>query len=245
MASEQKVAPGLLQSPPPNEKAAAVHPVPAPTDDGPAPLCAGVNDRGGACTGGSGAWLRSYCRRMRGTGLQRAPPLPPRADKVLIAFVGSFLGMLVLTSMELGLVVSNQSGVIASFGATAVLVFAAPASPLGQPRNVIGGQIISAVVAVALRVLLVELPIAPQATFAVAALAVAVSIAAMMLTGTLHPAGSGTAYIAVVSPSAVAQGWWFILAPVALASVVIVAAGALWNNLWGDEGQPYPAYWLL
>ena len=181
---------------------------------------------------------------MRGTGLHHPPPLPPRLDVVAIAFFGSFLGMLALTSMELGLVVRGYEGVIASFGATAAIIFVAPASPVAQPRNVIGGQTLSATVAVILRVLLIDLPGAPQATFAVAALAVSVSIVLMMLTGTMHPAGSGTAFIAVTSPSAVSQGWLFIITPTMLASVVIVAVGALWNNLWGDHLHPYPAYWL-
>ena len=186
--------------------------------------------------------LHTYAARFRGTRALKAPPLPARGRTVALATVGSFLGMLALTSLDLGVSARGLEGVVASFGATVVLVFAAPSAPLAQPRNVIGGQTLSAAVGVALRVLLVELPARPDATFAVAALAVALSIAAMMATGTLHPAGSGTAYIAVTSAAAAAQGWLFIVMPCFVASVVIVLCAAMWNNLF--EGGDWPAYWL-
>ena len=192
--------------------------------------------------GGSGErWLTAYLRRFVGTGLLRAPPLPPRAAAVAIAFFGSLLGMLALTSIDYD-GSSSQAYMPASFGATAVLVFAAPSMPLAQPRNVIGGQTLSALVGVALRVLLIELTGAPHATFAVAALAVATSIAAMMACGVLHPAGAGTALIAVVNSNAKAQGWLFIAVPVFVGSLLITAVGAVWNNLFADH--PYPAFWL-
>ena len=196
----------------------------------------------GAVAGCSGErWLTAYLRRFVGTGLLRAPPLPPRAAAVAIAFFGSLLGMLALTSIDYD-GSSSQAYMPASFGATAVLVFAAPSMPLAQPRNVIGGQTLSAFVGVALRVLLIELTGAPHATFAVAALAVATSIAAMMACGVLHPAGAGTAYIAVVNSNAKAQGWLFVVVPVFVGSLIITAVGAVWNNLFA--GHPYPAFWL-
>ena len=186
--------------------------------------------------------LRAYCVRLAGSGKLRAPPLPARWTAVAIAFGGSFLGMLVLTSM--GWAGDVLSVIPASFGATAVLVFAAPGLPMAQPRSVVGGQTLSALIGVALRVLLIELPAAPHATFVVAALAVAASIAAMMLCGVLHPAGAGTAMIAVTSGVAREQGWLFIVYPVLVGSILIVAVGVFWNNLFGDE-QAYPAFWLF
>jgi len=196
------------------------------------------------------AWLLAYCGRFRGTGALRAPP-PARPAAVLASFVGSFLGMLVLTAFDgplpapripPGMLPVPQGFVVASFGATAVLLFAAPAAPMAQPRAVVLGQTLSALVGVVLRVLLVELPDAPQASFAVAALAVAAAIAVMMLAGALHPAGAGTACIAVTSPIAAAQGWLFIVYPVLSSSLLITATAALWNNLF--DGCEYPAYWL-
>lgn len=213
------------------------------------PLQAPAPPPAGACAAAL-AWLRAYARRLRGTGLLRASP-PARLRDVAVASLGSFVGMLALTAFDEAPVPARPAaasgavwpqGYVASFGATAALVFAAPAAPMAQPRNVILGQTLSALLGVGLRVLLVELPAAPQASFAVAALAVAVSIAAMMLTGSLHPAGAGTACIAVTSPIAVSQGWLFIVFPVLTSSVILVAVGVLWNNLW--QGFDYPAYYF-
>ena len=202
---------------------------------------AALSTAAASAAGSSERWLVAYARRFAGTGLLRAPPLPPRASAVAIAFFGSLLGMLALTSWDFD-GANPQAYMCASFGATAVLVFAAPALPMAQPRNVVGGQTLSAFVGVALRVLLVELPGAPHAAFAVAALAVAASIAAMMACGVLHPAGAGTAMIAVVNSNAKAQGWLFIVLPVFVGSLVITAVGAVYNNLF--TSQPYPAFWL-
>ena len=163
--------------------------------------------------------LRAYCARIKGSGALRAAPLPPSARAVVIALLGSFFGMLALTSVD---------------RAASIRGYEVCAPALAQPRNVIGGQTISALVGVACRVLLIDLTGATDATFAVAALAVALSIAAMLLTGTLHPAGSGSAYLAVTSAVAIEAGWLFIFLPVFVASVVIVVCAVLWNNLFEE-----------
>lgn len=70
---------------------------------------------------------------------------------------------------------------IGSFGASAVLAYGAPHAPFSQPRNIIGGQCISAIVGVSVYLLLGDAGI-----FA-SPLAVSLAIVAMQLTGTVHP----------------------------------------------------------
>lgn len=124
---------------------------------------------------------------------------------------------------------------VGPIGASAVLVFAAPASPLAQPRAVIGGNILSAVVGVACAALIPE-------PFAAAAVAVALAIAVMALTGCLHPPGGATALTAVIGGPAVAGlGFDFVLVPVALCSVLLVLAGMGLNRAMG-RSYPHKAH---
>ena len=108
---------------------------------------------------------------------------------------------------------------VGPIGASAVLVFAAPASPLAQPRAVIGGNILSAVIGVACAALIPE-------PFAAAAVAVALAIGVMALTGCLHPPG---------------LGFGFVLVPVALCSVLLVVAGMGLNRALG-RSYPHKAH---
>ncbi len=120
---------------------------------------------------------------------------------------------------------------VAPIGASAVLVFAVPASPLAQPRSVIGGNVVSALVGVTAALLI------PSSLIA-APLAVGLAIGMMMLLGCLHPPGGAVALIAVIGGPAVREaGYLFALSPVLLDSVLLVAAGMIWGRL---TGHSYP-----
>ncbi|WP_217157677.1 HPP family protein [Turneriella parva] len=120
---------------------------------------------------------------------------------------------------------------IGSFGASAVLLFAAPSAELSQPRNLIGGHLISAVIAV----LLVKL-CGPN--FLAIGLAVGLAIAAMYLTHTLHPPGGATALIGVMGSA----GFDFVLVPVLLGTVILLLNAMLVNNL--VHHRKYPRVWF-
>jgi len=120
---------------------------------------------------------------------------------------------------------------IASMGASAVLVFVLPASPLAQPWPVAGSHLVSAVIGMAVHA-------AMGATWLGAGLAVGLTIAAMSLLRCLHPAAGGTALItALPSAGVAASGLSFLLTPLALNVVVLLCAGAVWNRL---TGHSYP-----
>lgn len=127
--------------------------------------------------------------------------------------------------------------IVAPMGASAVLVFAVPASPLAQPWPVIGGNAISALIGVAVAHLVPWPPLA-------AALAVGLAILAMSLTRSLHPPGGASALLAVIGGAPVAAwGVAFALVPVALNAAILAACGWLFHRLSGHRypHRPMPA----
>lgn len=133
---------------------------------------------------------------------------------------------------------------VASMGASAVLVFVLPASPLAQPWAVFGGHLIAAVLGMAAHWLL---PVPPLA----AAVAVGSAIAAMSVARCLHPPAGGTALLtALPTPAVLAAGPAFLLAPLLLNVVVLLAMGFTWNRLTGHSYPhrpapiPTPANWV-
>jgi CBS domain-containing membrane protein len=115
---------------------------------------------------------------------------------------------------------------IAPMGASAVLLFAAPASPLAQPWSIVGGNIVSAIVGV---ICFKFLPasMAPP-------IAVAVAIGMMFALRCLHPPGGAVALTAVLGGPAVTNlGFGFVASPVAVNSVVLVLVAILFNGLLG------------
>jgi CBS domain-containing membrane protein len=121
--------------------------------------------------------------------------------------------------------------IVAPMGASAVLLFAVPASPMAQPWPIIGGNSISALVGFAVGQALGHGAIA-------CGIGVGLAIAVMSVTRSLHPPGGAAALAGVLGGSLVdSAGWWFPLAPVALNAVVLVAVGLVFHRL---AGHPYP-----
>jgi CBS domain-containing membrane protein len=145
------------------------------------------------------------------------------------AVAGATLGLLVaaLVSRWAGAQLAISPWLAAPLGASAVLVFAVPASPLAQPWSVIGGNTLSALVGLACARLL------PDAALA-AAVAVGAAIALMFLLRCLHPPGGATALLAVLTH---ATDWRFALLPVLLNSALLVLVGVAYNSL---TGRRYP-----
>jgi CBS domain-containing membrane protein len=138
-----------------------------------------------------------------------------------IPCVGAMLGV-TLTGLISSLAVGHGVGLpflVAPMGASAVLLFAMPLNPLAQPWSIIGGNTISAAIGITVAHHVPDPMIA-------AGLAVALAIAAMSLAGCLHPPGGGIALVMVLGgPHVIAPGYMFVLVPVALNSVLLVALG--------------------
>ncbi|WP_046116723.1 HPP family protein [Ensifer aridi] len=120
---------------------------------------------------------------------------------------------------------------IAPMGASAVLLFAAPSSPLAQPWSILGGNVVSATVGVTCALLI------PNPVVA-AAIAVALAIGVMLVLGCLHPPSGAVALTAVLGGPVIREaGYAFVLSPVAINSLVILTAALAFNNL---TGRRYP-----
>ncbi|CAM0140094.1 unnamed protein product [Umbelopsis sp. WA50703] len=85
--------------------------------------------------------------------------------------------------------IDNVPMIIGSFGATAVLVYGAIESPLGQPRPCFGGHVISAIIGVCITRLFQLSPYFDSLQWLAGALSMAVALVVMQLTGTVHPPG--------------------------------------------------------
>jgi CBS-domain-containing membrane protein len=176
----------------------------------------------------------NYLRKMKGGGQS-----PPRVNvfEVLWSWLGSFLGIAAVSLAHYTLL--DQAGlmmIIGSFGASAVLIYGAVRSPLAQPRNLLGGHILSAIVGVTACKLLGNQP------WLAAAAAVSVSIAVMHLTSTLHPPGGATALIAVIGGDSVHHlGYFYVVMPVALGAVLMLIVALIVNNI--PRARKYPEFW--
>jgi CBS domain-containing membrane protein len=149
------------------------------------------------------------------------------------SFTGAFIGIGLIAFFQ-GQVLAKEENIflIGSFGATSVLLFGAIQSPLAQPRNLIGGHLISAVLGVTIYKLL------PDVLWITAPLAVASSIVAMQITKTLHPPGGATALIAVLGYEKItALGYWYVLTPVLSGVVILLVVALVFNNM-----TPYRKY---
>lgn len=179
--------------------------------------------------------LRTYFGKMRGNSNGG----PPRVSysEVIWSWIGAFCGIgLVAWLNQFLLFGMDETLMIGSFGASAVLVYGAVRSPLAQPRNVLGGHAVSAVVGVTAWLLFNPEP------WLAGALAVATAIAAMHLTRTLHPPGGATALIAVIGSDKIHHlGYLYVLAPVMTGAWILVLVGLLVNNM--PKSRQYPEFW--
>lgn len=155
------------------------------------------------------------------------------ADRV-IACLGAGIGIVAMGALArwtLGSDGPASTWMIASMGASAVLVFAVPASPLAQPWSVVGGNIVSAAVGVAV------VHVAPDPVLG-GGIAVGLAIAMMSLFRCLHPPGGGTALIPVLAGVAQpAADWVFPLLPVALNAMLLVGVAWCFHRV---SGHAYP-----
>lgn len=150
--------------------------------------------------------------------------VPAHRDRI-VSGVGGGLAILVVFGLTrmIALEIEAQVVLIASMGATAVLLFAVPHGPMSQPWNVIGGHVVSALVGVALALNVGDPVLA-------GALAAGLALAAMLYLNCLHPPGGASALIPVLSASALADyGFGFVLFPVGSGAVLMVAIATLYN----------------
>jgi CBS-domain-containing membrane protein len=177
----------------------------------------------------------NYFNKMKGGGQS---PTQVGLTEVLWSWLGSFLGLAAVSLIHFRIL--DETGlmmIIGSFGASAVLIYGAIRSPLAQPRNLLGGHILSAVVGVTTFQWLGGQP------WLAAAVAVSTAIAVMHLTKTLHPPGGATALIAVIGGESVHNlGYLYVVIPAALGAIVMLVVALMVNNI--PKNRRYPEFWF-
>ncbi len=182
--------------------------------------------------------MKNYFLRMKASGT--CPPRKP-VSKIVWSWLGAFLGIYLVATLGQYLELASVDSLflIGSFGASAVLVYGAPLAEFSQPRNLVGGHVVSAIVGVTVFMLIGDAPIVASST------SVSLAIAAMHLTRTLHPPGGATALIAIIGGEKVhSLSYGYAFCPVLIGALMMLLVALLVNNLSTNPKRHYPVYWL-
>ncbi|RLB84652.1 MAG: HPP family protein [Deltaproteobacteria bacterium] len=176
-----------------------------------------------------------YFKKMAGT--TKSPPGVGFVE-IVWSWIGAFLGIASVAFVNYNIFKGTDLVmIIGSFGASAVLIYAAIRSPLAQPRNLLGGHVISAIIGVTAYNLL------DNFMWLAAAVAVATAIAAMHATKTLHPPGGATALIAVIGSQKIHNlGYLYAIIPAGSGAVIMLIIALLINNI--PKSRKYPEFWF-
>lgn len=179
--------------------------------------------------------MKEYLSKMKGGA--KSPP-GVGFSEVLWSWLGAVVGVGICGYLSANYFEPRDlTLLIGSFGASAVLVYGAIKSPLAQPRNLMGGHVISGLTGVACYQLF------GGSLWIAAALSVSLAIVLMLITKTLHPPGGATALIAVIGGEKIHNlGFMYALAPSGLGALILLIVALLVNNL--SKNRRYPEYWF-
>lgn len=172
--------------------------------------------------------MSKHFLRSLGPAVARTSPI-----EAFRAGLGAFIGLGLTGLFELSPAVDFQLGLylVAPFGATSVLLFAVPNSPLAQPWSAIVGNTIAALVAVTV-CMWIDGPVMRIA------LSVGLAISATILFRAVHPPAGAVAMVAAMSSEAISRlGYWFAISPIALGTITLVVIAAAYARL---TGRRYP-----
>ena len=146
-------------------------------------------------------------------------PMKTMSNKeVFISIVGAFVATLLASFFSNSILeAEGMPMVLASTGASAMLIFAIPHSPVSQPWPIVGGHLVSALIGITAYYLI------PNAILA-SSVAIGLAMLAMHFSGCMHPPGGATAVTAVVGGTAVHQlGYYFVIVPVFFNSIILLS----------------------
>ena len=153
-------------------------------------------------------------------------PQMPSVRNLLATAVGVMAGIGGIAFLAY---MTNIPFLIAPFGASAVLIYAAKNSPLAQPRNLIGGHLISGFVAITFCKILGE-------CWVVIPIAVTAAILCMMITGTVHPPGGATALLCAMNCQ---TSYFFLINPLIVGVAILFVTAFLASRISKDMRWPY------
>ena len=177
----------------------------------------------------------NYLLKMKGT--TKSPP-GVGFSEMAWSWIGAFVGIAAVGFVHSWIVrETDLIMIIGSFGASAVLVYGAIKSPLAQPRNLLGGHILSALIGV------MSFNLLHDWTWLAGACAVATALVVMQATRTLHPPGGATALIAVIGSEDIHRlGYLYAIVPAGLGALMMLLVALLVNNI--PRRRRYPEFWF-
>jgi len=157
----------------------------------------------------------------------------------LWTFIGSFAGIGLIGLLNQNVFTqSDNLFLIGSFDASSVLIYGIVNSPLAQPRNLVGGHVICALVGVTVHYII------PNEIWLSSAFAVSLSIVMMQITKTLHPPGGATALIANIGSEKVTSlGYFYVLSPVLSGVLILLLVALIVNNMTSHRSYPKNKNW--
>ncbi|ALC82561.1 hypothetical protein AM592_13980 [Bacillus gobiensis] len=171
-----------------------------------------------------GSFFSRYLSKMK---TKERTPMKALPENAVMGFLGGFLTIFVLMALSK---FSGNTWIMAPFGASCVLAFSAWNVPFSQPRNIIGGHMISTLVG------LIILSTIGDSLWAVA-LAVGLAIALMVITKTTHPPAGADPLVVILSKSQ----WSFLWFPSLFGALATVVIALIINNL--HKERKYPTFW--
>eukprot|EP01087_Luapelamoeba_hula_P019019 TRINITY_DN6240_c0_g1_i1.p1 TRINITY_DN6240_c0_g1~~TRINITY_DN6240_c0_g1_i1.p1 ORF type:complete len:283 (-),score=26.08 TRINITY_DN6240_c0_g1_i1:78-926(-) len=184
-------------------------------------------------------YFRKWVGRETGHNFSRHKgnyPIPLYAT--CFCWLGAFLGIAIPAILDQYVfAVRDTPLLIGSFGATAVLLYGAQQSPLAQPKNVLLGHTLAALIGVTCYT-------AMGKQWYSAALAVSLTIVAMLLFTCVHPPGGATALIAVLGPEPIHRAGYLYVATVLFGMTLMVGVACVVNNIPKAPHTRYPRYWF-
>ncbi|MED4853380.1 HPP family protein [Caldifermentibacillus hisashii] len=166
-----------------------------------------------------------YFSKMVGRGKS---PLKVNGKDIITGSVGGFITIFTLAIMTN---LTSAEWLMAPFGASCVLAFGIWNAPLSQPRNIIGGHLVSSFVGLVIYHLFGNDPWA-------IGLAVGLAIAMMMMTKTTHPPAGADPIVVMLGE----YSWSYLLMPVLIGSLIVVFFALILNNL--RSSRQYPTFWI-
>ncbi|KAF7760584.1 hypothetical protein Agabi119p4_11260 [Agaricus bisporus var. burnettii] len=171
---------------------------------------------------------------------------PPRPVYIiwLWSWIGAFCGIALIQAVfeqAQYFVRRGVPGIVASYGASAVLIYGAIDAPLAQPRALFGGHFFGALTGVIVAKLFGLLPTEErfqELSWLAGSIACATAIVVMQMTKTTHPPAGATALLAVVNQEIRDMGWYY-LAIILLTSTLAFVVALLVNNIQ----RRYPVFW--
>jgi len=156
-------------------------------------------------------------------------------SEVLVSLVGAFVGTLLASFFSLTLLESEQMPMIlASTGASAILLFALPHAQVSEPWNLVGGHLVSALVGVSCAKLISSALLASSLTIPLA-------MFAMHILRCMHPPGGATAITAVVGGEHVHElGYAFIVMPVFFNAIILLSIAMMVGTM--REKNPFEVH---